>query len=189
MSTANTYKGIVEMRVLADRSEIEKAQRALEKVVTSNATLRVGQISDPGGYREGRIHWIDRVELWANFEKRPDVPRYWNLFGLGQPDPLVHIVCEINPPVSGIDRRSAGAFGRSGKDLYLLHRGHFNAYRGRIPKRFVRVNFEGRWCSVDDGGRESKLLMVGKLSDSQFVTDLRDFVSAAVKLKQNYKGR
>lgn len=177
------------MRILVNGKEIERAQQEFMKLVSSNATKQVMQIGDPGGHRENAlVYWIGSVDLWANFEK-PLEPgeRYWNLFGFGKPDSVARTICEINLPARGIYRRLSGAFARSGEDLYILHRGHFNAYRGRIPMDYVYANFKGTWVSAGDGDRDSKLLRVGKLSDTEFLYDLRDFVQAVKILKEFYK--
>ena len=94
-----------------------------------------------------------------------------------------------NPPFRGINRRPAEAFGQAGETLYVLHRGNFNAYRGRIPNDFMRDNFCGRWCSVCDGDRDSELLVFGKLPNPHFVDDLRKFVTEAVRVRELYKAR
>ena len=179
------------MKILADRKEIERSQQAFKKTVSSAATEQVlTQIGYPSGHLDDApVYWIASAALWAYFGLSADEKRYWNVFGLGKPDNAVSIMCEINPPVRGIDRRPAGAFGRSGRDLYILHRGNFNAYRGRIPNDFIRANFEGTWISAGDGERDSELLMVGKLSDPRFVYDLRDFVEAATRMRAHYKTR
>ncbi len=182
------------MRILDDRTEIERAQQAFEKAVSAVARKVRTQIGYPSGHLDDApVYWIASADLWAYFGlppggKSPGM-RYWNAFGLGNPATPVSIRCEINPPVQGIDRRPAGAFGRSRDNLYILHRGNFNAYRGRIPQDFVRANFDGKCISADDGDRDSELLMVGKLEDPRFVYDLRDFVKAAIRLKEHYKAR
>ena len=187
------------MKVVGHQAEIESAQQAFKNAVSSAATEQVPSRigfphgkGDPHGNLNAPVYWLARADLWAYFGFAPSKKaprRYWNAFGLGKPGPAVSIACEINPPLGGIDRRCAGAFARSGEDLYVVHRGKFNAYRGGIPKDFTRDKFDGRWIEVDDGGRYSEFLMVGKLSDPKFVSDLAGFVAAVVTLKQNFKGR
>lgn len=181
------------MRILVDRKEIERAQQAFENAISSVATEHVlTRIGYPSGYLDAPVYWIARADLWAYFGFHPEgksLGRYWNAFGLNKPGTAVSITCEINPPFEGINRRPAGAFGRSGGDLYILHRGKFNAYRGAIPKDFTRDNFDGKWIVVDDGDRCPDLLRVGKLSDPKFVYDLRDFVEAVTRLKDRYRSR
>ena len=177
------------MRILTDRKEIEESQQEFEKAVSSVAEKQVMQIGDPGGHRKNAlVYWVASVDLWANFEKPPR-ECYWNLLGLGKPVNVAQTICEINLPTRGINRRFAGVYGRCGGNLYILHRGHFNAYRRRIPKGFVCAYFKGTWLFADDGDRDSKVLKVGKVSDSRFLYDLRDFVEAVTGLKERYKNQ
>ena len=135
------------MRILADRTEIKRSQQALKKAVSSAATNQVStRIGQQGWHRDARVYWIASVGLWAYFDFQSPGKRYWNAFGLGKPNNAVSITCEINPPVCGINRRFAGAFGRYGGDLYILHRGNFTG-GGKIPKGFMRDHFN------DFGGR------------------------------------
>ena len=178
------------MRILADKMAIKSSQQAFKDAVSTVATEEIlTRIGFQGGYHDARVYWVASAGLWAYFGLPPDEKspgRYWNAFGLSKPGTAVSITCEINPPVHGTYRRTAGAFGRSGAELYLLHRGHFTA-GGAIPKAFTRDYFDGKWISVDDGDRCSDLLRVGRLPDPSFVYDLRDFVKAVMKLKEIYK--
>ena len=182
------------MRILANEDEITKAQHEFKEAVVKAASEKIEtEIGYPSGHRKASVHWVPTAKLWAHFclpsdEKSPG-QRYWNVFGLGKPTASVSIMCEINPPFRGINRLPAGAFGQAGKILYILHRGNFNAYRGRIPNDFIRDNFCGRWRSACDGDQDSELLVVGKLPDPRFVDDLRKFVTEAARVRELYKAR
>lgn len=180
------------MIILADEDAITKAQKAFEQAVSSVVDERMlTDIGHPNGHFEAQVYWMSSAGLWAYFGFPPDEKspgkRHWNVFGLGKPSDSVSIMCEINPPVRGIDRRSAGAFGEDRGELYVLHRGHFNAFRGRIPNDFTRSQFNGTWISVADGDRNSEFLKVGKFSGHDFVGALRNFVFEAGQLKSAYK--
>ena len=180
------------MRILTDERQIASTQKTFEEVVAgvSDECIQV-DIGHPNGHLKDQVYWVSSAGLWAYFgfppnEKLPD-KRYWNVFGLGKPAESISIMCEINPPVRGIDRRPAGAFAEDGGELYVLHRGNFNAFRGRIPNAFTRSYFNGTWISVADGDRDSELLKVGELSGRDFVGALRNFVAEAGRLKSAYK--
>ena len=183
------------MRILSDEREIGRAQQEFERIVNlADAILVQTSIGQPSGHLDTAVHWIPGIDIWAYFgfpphEKSPG-ERYWNVFGLGKPGALVSIACEINPPMRGIDRRPAGAFGESSTGhLWVIHRGVFNAFRGRIPRDFTRHNFNGTWIFVNDGDEVSEVLQVGDLSDTNFVRDLRAFVIEASRLKEVFKGK
>ena len=182
------------MRILANEDEITKAQCEFKKAVVKAASEQIETtIGYPSGRRKASVHWVPKANLWAHFglpsdEKSPG-QRYWNVFGLGKPTTSVNIMCEINPPFQGINRRPAGAFAQTEKNLYILHRGNFNAGHGGIPKDFIRANFCGSWCSACDGDRDSELLVVGKLPDPRFMDDLRKFVTEAARVRDRYIAR
>lgn len=182
------------MRVLADEKSIKNAQRVFEQALWRVADSQISTtISHPYGQIAAAVYWISSVDLWGYFgvptTRKSPGKRYWNVFGFGKPAASVSIICEINPPIRGIDRRPGGVFAESGGDLYVLHRGNFNAFRGRIPSAFVRRKFRGAWLSASDGDQESELLKVGRLADEHFVAGLRDFVAEAGRLKARYKSR
>lgn len=189
-----TYDRKHSLKVLADYNAIKNAQRAFEEAISRAADTRISTtISHPYGQLAADVYWVSSVALWAYFglppkEKSPG-KRYWNVFGLGKPTDSVSIMCEINPPIRGIDRRPAGAFAESAGELYVLHRGNFNAFRGRIPRGFTRRQFRGTWLSASDGDRVSELIKVGRLVDSGFLADLGQFVAEAHRLKGLYKGK
>ena len=180
------------MRILVDRKEIKRAQQAFEDAVSSAATK---QMLTRIGYRSGDVgapvYWIDRADIWGYLGFPPEgkpLGRYWNAFGPGKPGTAVSITCEINPPLEGINRYPAGAFGRSEDDLYILHRGKFHAGRP-VRKDFIEEYFRGCWRSVHDGDRVSRLLVVGKLADSHFVDSLHKFVAETARVKDLYRSR
>ena len=182
------------MRILANEDKIKKSQHEFEEAVVKAVSEQIEtEIGYPSGRRKASVHWVPTAKLWAHFslpsDEKSSGQRYWNVFGLGKPTTSVNIMCEINPPFQGINRRTGGAFGQTGENLYILHRGNFNAYRGRIPNDFIRDNFCGRWCSAGDGGRDSELLVVGKLQDPHFVDDLCKFVTEAARVRELYKAR
>lgn len=181
------------MRILSGEAEIGRVQKEFERIVSLAGGIPVQtSIGHPNGHLDTRVLWIPSINTWAYFGLPPDEKssgeRYWNVFGIGEPGASVSIVCEINPPIRGIDRRPSGAFAESsGGDISVIHRGLFNAFRGRIPKDFTRHNFNGTWISVNDGDVITDVLRVGALSDTNFVHDLRAFVIEADRLKEVYK--
>jgi hypothetical protein len=179
------------MRILHEEREIQEAQSAFQQAIATESQKLDTTISHPAGQIHAAVHWIKGADLWAYFGFPPSVKssgkRYWSAFGLGKPGKVVSIVCEINSPIRGIDRRPGGAFAEAG-DVYLLHRGTFNAFRGRIPRDFIYQNFQGAWVTASDGDRESKLLKIGKLSDQRFIDDLHRFVAESYRVKSAFKG-
>ena len=176
------------MKLITDRDEIAKAQNAFANSITSKSSSMIPvSIGYQSGHYTTEVHWSLELGFWAYFgyppgEKSPG-ERYWNVFGLGRPSGMVSIVCEINPPVQGINRRAAGGFAKepSGQ-IHLIHRGILNA-RGRIEKEFVYRNFRGNFVYINDVGQRSKVIDIGNLLDGDFPKSLRDFIFEVDRVK------
>ena len=97
-------------------------------------------------------------------------------------------MCAINSPKKGINRGIAGAFAKSSEgDLYLLHRGKFNAYRSGIPINYVKNVLKGNWISALDGDRTSDFILIGRMNDDDFTAELAQFIIEVYRLKKLYK--
>jgi hypothetical protein len=180
------------MRVLTEKSEVERAMECFKTAVCAVGPRLIStRIGRPDGTMDASVQWLPTADIWAYFGLPPgrSADKYfWNVFGVGKPGDTVNITCEINPPISGIRRQVQGAFVESTLgQVYVVHRGSFNAFRGRIPKDFVLDQFQGRWLSVIDGERTADVLCIGNLSDSNFVDDLQQFVLEVARIKELYK--
>ena len=125
------------MRIITDRTEISALQERFSHLVTSRATSKIPvSIGYQSGQFDTEVNWLSDLGYWAYFgfppsEKSPG-ERYWNVFGVGKPSGMVSIVCEINPPVHGINRQAAGGFVRDDFASYLIHRGILMPVGGSI---------------------------------------------------------
>lgn len=177
------------MKILDTKTDISHAQKIfanlLRPLTTDTIPVSIGYQS---GNFETSVMWVQSLGIWAYFgfppsEKSPG-NRYWNVFGIGKPSGQVSIVCEINPPVDGINRQAAGVFARSAAgEVFLMHRGIFNA-RGRISKGFVRKNFQGIWIDVTDRNKISNVIQVGELLSPRFPKLLCNFIEEAHRVKE-----
>jgi hypothetical protein len=176
------------MRIVTNRTEISEYQEKFSRLVTSRATSKIPvSIGYQSGQFDTEVSWLSDLGYWAYFgfppsEKSPG-ERYWNVFGLGKPSGTVSIVCEINPPVYGINRQAAGAFVRDDSASYLIHRGILNA-RGRIDKDFIFREFRGQFVSIDDFGQITKVILIGSLNVNDFPEKLSDFILEANRIKE-----
>ena len=176
------------MRVITSGKEAEAAEDQLIASVRSRGSeTEVVSIGYQSGHFDAKVIWAHEFGFWGYFgfppsEKSPG-ERYWNVFGLGAPLGSVSIACEINTPVSGTNRQAAGVFlSDSSGQTHMGHRGIFNA-NGRVQKDFVFSNFRGEKLEVDDAGRRSNVLYIGRLNDPQFPAELRHFIDEAVRVK------
>jgi hypothetical protein len=134
------------------------------------------------------VKWIPALDIWAYFGVPPEGKsspnrRYWNVFGIGAPSQMVNIVCEINPPVEGIDRRIVGGFAKGLSDeIAVIHRGRFNVHGG-MTMQYFRHHYAKPYITVADGTTQAEVIVVGVIGASQFGNDLRRFVFEVNRIK------
>lgn len=179
------------IRILTDRDRINAAQTVLEEQLKSGAEAsdRVW-LGYQGGAENVEAHWLPQLGIWSAFRIEGD-NRYWNAFGLGDPFEVtgttVDIVVEINPPLEGIDRRIAGAFGcDADENLYLLHRGKIGGGREGVGKENFLDFYqrEGALRTIKDGDRETKVIVVACLGEPQAAAQVAGFVESVAKFKR-----
>ena len=125
----------------------EKLRRQMQHAGTDVAGCHLVHRGGPGAH-DSTVHWISELQIWGCF--RDDVARtgnrYWNAFGTGHPyaGDTLHITCEICIPLSGVNRRIAGAFGE-GQDgtVYLLHSGKIGGGKEGVGKNAFLAQFHG----------------------------------------------
>ncbi len=185
------------MRVLENEKEIKDAQNKFESIIAQAADRNIPvQITCPYGQIAEGVYWLPKFNVWVYCglplvrKARILNRRYVNAFGYNEPGSSVSMMCAINSPIKGINRGTAGAFAKTSEgNLYLLHRGKFNAYRGGIPINYVKNVFKGTWVSALDGDRTSDFILIGRLDDHNFIADLARFVAEVDRLKNLYKHR
>ncbi|WP_286709079.1 McrB family protein [Methanothermobacter sp. EMTCatA1] len=127
------------------------------------------------------MYWISDLGIWYMYRFVKE-SRHWNAFGTDKPstEKSNTIICEINSPPDGIDRRIAGAFARDPHgNGYLIHRGKLG---GNYSKRTFEENYQGEWTTVIDGDREEKVVVIGKI-DETLPEKIRDFVYEISRIK------
>ncbi len=174
------------LKVLDSRGAIEKAHESFAATIRalSAETIRV-RIGYQGGTYDTTAMWLSSLGIWAHLGYPPSGkstgPRYWDVFGVDKPTGLVTIICEINSPLQGINRRTAGAFGQEEGRLALLHRGKLHT--PGLDSEFFRTNYRGTWVHADDGGRRTEFVLVAMINSSDFGAHLKHFVLEAARIK------
>lgn len=166
-----------QLTVLLDEKEIKEAQEKLFHILTSRVDKIVhGRAGFPGGSVSSKIYWISDLHFWymnetvdkdkSWYDPRLGGERYWNAFGMNEPkeDEGNVILCEINSPLKGINRRVGGAFAKDPMgNYYLIHRGNLG---GNYSKKFFMENYRGEWTKVIDGDRKTDVVVIGPLDDT-----------------------
>ncbi|MFB2623941.1 McrB family protein [Methanothermobacter marburgensis] len=172
----------VNLRIVSDGEEIEGLQERMKRILTERADRVVeGGASFQGGEEKGKVYWISDLRIWY-MTHFIEGSRYWNGFGTDEPAEGENrtIVCEINFPPEGIDRRIGAAFARDPLgNYYVVHRGKLG---GNYSKKFFEDNYNGEWTTVADGDRESRVVVIGPL-DETLPENIRDFVYEVKRIK------
>lgn len=176
------------MKTLANELAIKNAQA---RFAASFDVLHIAPLTSALGYQSGsatrEVSWIPALDIWAHFGLPPggksEGGRYWNAFGIGKPGPSVNIVCEINPPFRGINRRVAGAFVQDAAGrVWVGHRGKFTISRGMTMKYF-RERYTKPYTSVLDGNSQYNMILIGYLGSSDLPQLLAGFVHEVGRIK------
>lgn len=169
------------LRIIENKDEILSCQKNLFDILVGRATEEISGKVFAGRPIEGTMYWISDLGIWYMY-RFVEGSRHWNGFGTEEPstEKSNTIICEINSPPDGIDRRIGGAFARDPiGNHYLLHRGKLG---GNYSKRIFEDNYRGEWTTVIDGDREEKVVVIGKI-DETILEKIRDFVYEVQRIK------
>ncbi|WP_370005506.1 hypothetical protein [Methanothermobacter sp. KEPCO 2] len=141
----------VNLRIVSDGEEIEGLQERMKRILTERADRVVeGGASFQGGEEKGKVYWISDLRIWY-MTHFIEGSRYWNGFGTDEPAEGENrtIVCEINFPPEGIDRRIGAAFARDPLgNYYVVHRGKLGVTTVRNFLRIIITASGRRWLMV-----------------------------------------
>jgi hypothetical protein len=142
-----------------------------------------------GGNREfPNIWWNDRHQFWMLFDPKSSGNRYWCTFGLENPVPsrsrMLKIICEVNPPYHGINRRCAGLFvvNRHGV-VYLTHSGQIGGGHKGVGKHAFLRHYHGPTVTVDWPDRKTKAIPIGRINDPNLPGKMAAFVRQVAAFK------
>lgn len=130
-----------------------------------------------GGNVKGKVLYSNSLGIWIHSENLGN--KTWNGFGIGRPTEgsNLSIVCEINIPLKGIDRRIQGEFvENSTGEVYLIHRGKIGGGKSGIGRTLFQQNYQGQWIQFQDGNLVSNASQVGKINNILCAEQIRDFV-------------
>ena len=181
------YDSIAENKVLSvveDESEIRKCQDLfLNSIIKHSEETFDIKVGFPGGQDdEEETYWSNELGMWMQ-PIEIEGSRYWHGFGLEKPNPKKSstIICEINFPIKGINRRVAGVIAKdNNENYYILHRGKLG---GNYSKTNFEESYKGEWTLVQDGDRKTRMVLIGKLNDSNLPYNVRDFVKEIYEIK------
>ena len=149
-----------------------------------------------GWQGEGRnykgIHWHQTNRMWSLLTSRCEVDKYWCCYGLEEPWSVdsLSIVCEMNMPMEGVNRRMGGVFVRdeSGQ-VYLTHNGKIGGGKPGVGKSaFLEAhNFRGKtaWSVAWPDGEVTGVIVVARIDDANLPDKVAKFVREVDKFKHS----
>jgi len=181
------------LALISETKRRKAAQAELERNLKGVLKLQGARtIGFPGGNVELPLYSAGKGRLWVAFGGLTDgaaVPRYWNAFGVYQPDqPAQSISVEINIPINSNSGQIAGFFAedRETGDIFLIHSGRVGGGRPGIGKSAFLVWSKAKLIEVaDESGSIRTGIAVGKLHDA----DLSDRIWTFARSVQSFKDR
>ncbi|HUH64808.1 MAG TPA: hypothetical protein VLZ07_00115 [Syntrophales bacterium] len=174
------------LKVLDDESAIRKYRRqftrSFKPFIDEKITINLGH---PGGTVKAKVAWSDRLGIWM-FQEKISESRYWHAFGTGRPSASSHIpiTCEINFPAKGIDRRIGGALAEDSRGrIFVVHRGRIGGGKKGVGKTQFEDHYRGAWATMEDGGLETTVALIGVLDSPRFVRQVTQFVRKVERIK------
>jgi hypothetical protein len=92
---------------------------------------------------------------------------------------MLSIICEINPVLEGLDKRTQGAFAQDNVHIWLLYRGKIGGGRPGISRRLFFENYPGE--IMDIAGE--RVVIIGDIRSANFVESVKDFVREVERIK------
>lgn len=180
------------IHVVENEPAIRKYQRQFSHSLKACADEVIPvELGHPGASVPAKVSWSERLGIWF-FSQKIAGRRYWNAFGIGRPEGGVHIpiVCEINFPLCGIDRRTGGAFAEDGAGrVFVIHRGKLGGGKRGVGKGLFENRYRGVWKTMSDGGEEAPLAVAGVLNSPRFARQIAQFVRKVALIKESATAR
>jgi hypothetical protein len=174
------------LRVLEQEAAIRRAQDLFVSRFKEHSDARIPvRIGWRPDYIDAAVNYSSQLDAWMYTQIEPG-SRCWNAFGLARPSEgqNVSIVCEVNPPLSGINRGIAGVFLSDGSgQMCVGHRGLIGGGRPGVGKALFEQHYRGEWVVAQDGSRETPIALVCDLSSPRCGNQIGAFVREVDRIK------
>ncbi|MEI6747170.1 MAG: hypothetical protein WCL34_14495 [Methylococcaceae bacterium] len=177
--------------LVTDEKEIIEFQDNLENVLKSqlNQEQEFSFGFQSSNFRKTANYNGDIWYATSLIENEGKVPRFWNGFGLCEnlnKNKSNNISVEINIPKT-IYRNVVGAFARNEDNkIVLIHRGRLNPGGSKFLD-WYRENFPECVKTIADEGKGKEVIIVGTLSDSDFIGKLSAFIRNVISFKNWFR--
>lgn len=171
---------------ISDKRTIRESQKKMERILLTDTDREIDCfVGHKGESVSASISWSSELGIWMHFREISN--RFWNLFGIDEPfeGENLSIICEINFPYQGINRRIAGAFAEDeNRDLHIVHRGLIGGGREGIGKSLFMNEYRYNLIQLIDGDQINEVAYIGQLDDEDFASNIADFVKEVDRIKR-----
>ena len=178
------------MKVIQNQRTIKRLHNRLMK---SMDTFKTEEIIALTGHKGNSFHktvaYSQELDIWWNMEDVADGKsgeRYLNTFGIGKPkeNRLTHIICEINYPTSGINKKVAAAWIKEEGEYILVHSGKIAGGRKGIGKNAFKEKYVGEFFDSPIEEFSGEYTAIGSLNDPMIPLQIRYFVNEVARIKK-----
>lgn len=176
------------LTALTDQNEIDRAFDTLCGTLNQGCRIVRRKVGWQGGNGEYDLQWNSTEGFWTMQEQFEVGNRHILLLGTQDPEParMVGIVCEVNPPRSGINRRCAGVFLEDQEhNIYLAHSGKIGGGRAGIGKGAMQQNYIGCWQTIAwPDVKTSQVIVIGKIDSPLLPSHVALFAREVQRIKE-----
>lgn len=134
------------------------------------------------------FYWHSQHGFWSAPEPDRLVNRYWTAFGTSDPseDRTHTLICELNSPREGINRRTAGVLLRDASGRFIVaHSGKIGGGRKGVGRQAFLDHFQGDLTEVEwPDGRVTEVAVIDAVDSPRFLSNLGDFVREIERIKR-----
>jgi hypothetical protein len=179
------------MNVISDPARIRDFCDQLERQLSVNCGAVQGNISFRPQSWPSTVWWDPARDFWFHFDSLQRVPeRWWCAYGVSDPGSArgtLTIAVEINFPVTGIDRRIAGAFVEDDQgNVHLVHSGAVGGGRPGISRDSFLTWYQNQGNNLTNvrwGAETREAIVVARLGDPQLADHVAQFVHDVASYK------
>ncbi len=177
------------IEIISDKEEIKKLNDQFQKLLNNVFKDKIHcWVGYPGGNFERDVLYSEKFNLWKSDHSHKQ-SKHWNGFGIGRPIENKNnaLVGEINFPNGGINRNIAGAFGKQGNNILILHRGLVGGGTKGLTKDFFKDNFRGEFIEALDDDKVNSFCFISELSSEYFEQNVSNFIYQIDRIKELLK--
>lgn len=183
---------------IVDRAEIRKYYALFRKRL-SLPSKKKRKIGNRKGAEELPLSIHEDLGFWVFLSSEVDA-QSWNPFGdlegaYQNPRAALPMVCQINFPHEGIDRRISGLFAKDDRGrVYVTHSGRLGGGRKGIGKAsfldyIERKRSSVQWADIDwPRGQPSRYIVIGNPAAVDFRKQIAEFVHLSAEYKESIVG-